>query len=87
MAVSYVEAAVQVLKAVGRPLTTTEITEFAVARRLIDPKGKTPNRSMAARLYLHIRDARPPHIRKTFIPGKARAKRGSVRWTLVRKQR
>jgi hypothetical protein len=78
---TYYEAALQVLRSVGRPLTIHEITDEAVERGLIIPRGKTPHATMAAALY--VRTARnDPQLVKLEDRGSKRAKRGSVRWTL-----
>jgi hypothetical protein len=42
---TFLEAAYQVLKSSGRPLTTLEITERALEQGLVDPRGKTPTRN------------------------------------------
>ena len=54
---SFLNAAVTVLSAAGRPMTANEITTEALARGLLRPTGKTPLASMTARLYTHARDA------------------------------
>ena len=78
--VSYLEAAEAVLKSSKRPLTTREIVAKALARGLIAPTGKTPEASMSARLYVHVRDHPGGRIRREFEPGRGRARRDSVRW-------
>lgn len=57
-----------------------EITDEALAKGLIQTRGKTPVATMTATLY-----AVPPDgpIRREFVQGAQRAKRGSVRWTWV----
>lgn len=77
---TYYEAALQVLRSVHRPLTTREITDQAVKRGLITPVGKTPQATMAAVLYLRLRN--DSELVKLAEPGNERAKKGSVRWTL-----
>jgi hypothetical protein len=77
---TYYEAALQVLRSAGHPMSTREITDQALARGLISPRGKTPHATMAARLYL--RSQNEPELVKLEIPGNGRAKRDSVRWTL-----
>jgi len=79
---SYLNAAVAVLTAAGRPLTANEIVTEALVRGLLQPTGKTPLASMTARLYTHVRDAERPRVVRVFEPGTKRAIRGSVRWTL-----
>jgi hypothetical protein len=81
---TYYEAALQVLMSAERPLTIREITDRAVERGLVTPVGKTPHRTMGARLYTRFRN--DPELIKLEDPGNGRAKRGSVRWTLRRAQ-
>lgn len=80
----YLEAAVAVLEASDRPLTAGEITAEAVRRGLVRPAGKTPEATMTARLYVHVRDDPAPRVVRLAEPGPNRARRGSVRWTLTR---
>jgi len=77
----YIDAAVAVLADADTPLSAIEITDRAVARGLVKPKGQTPEATMSAELYL---EARRPNTRlaKVAIPGRIRAVRGSVRWVL-----
>ena len=42
-----------------------------------------PEATMAADLYLHVRDSAAPRIVRVYEQGPTRARRGSVRWTLV----
>jgi HB1, ASXL, restriction endonuclease HTH domain len=77
---TYYEAALQVLRSAGHPMSTREITDLAIAKGLISPRGKTPHSTMAARLYLRSRN--DSELVKLETPGKRRAKRDSVRWTL-----
>jgi hypothetical protein len=77
---TYYEAALEVLRSARHPLTTREITDRAIERGLLTPRGKTPHRSMEARLYLRARTN--PKLVKLAEQGNGRAKRGSVRWTL-----
>jgi hypothetical protein len=77
---TFLAAAEEVLRTSNRPLTASEITEIALERRLLSPRGKTPVATMSATLY-----AAPAHarLRRTSQPGRARARRGSVRWSYV----
>jgi hypothetical protein len=77
---TYYEAAMEVLRLTGHPLTTREITDLALERGLITPHGKTPHDTMNARLY--EQDRKDSELVKLEAPGNGRAKRGSVRWTL-----
>ncbi|MCC6176167.1 MAG: winged helix-turn-helix domain-containing protein [Chloroflexi bacterium] len=82
MSTGYLEAAIAVLATAGRPLTSREITEEALRRGILRPTGKTPHATMTASLYVHVRDDPAPRIVRLAEPGKDRARRGSVRWTL-----
>jgi hypothetical protein len=79
---TYYEAALSVLRSARRPLSTQEITDLALQRKLILPKGKTPNATMSAALYTRVSDK--SEILKVGDPRKGRAKKGSVKWTLRR---
>lgn len=77
---TYYEAALQILRASGTPLTTREITEWAIREGLVVPRGQTPHATMSAALYKRLgTDSR---LVKIDIPGDTRARRGSVRWKL-----
>lgn len=78
--ITYYDAALRVLRSAGRPLSTQEITELALERRMILPAGKTPHATMSAALYTRVGE--DSEIVKIDVPGNGRAKRGSVRWTL-----
>jgi HB1, ASXL, restriction endonuclease HTH domain len=80
---TYLEAAVAVLKASRKPMTTEEITEAAIRKGLIHPRGKTPAATMSAALYRHLQEPDGVALRRDFQPGAARAARGSVRWRYV----
>lgn len=81
---NFLTAAVEVLAAAGRPLDAKEITAQALKRGLLHTTGRTPEATMAARLYVAcLRDPKCP-VRKVAVPGGARARRGSVRWELRR---
>ncbi|WP_367185041.1 winged helix-turn-helix domain-containing protein [Trebonia sp.] len=77
---TFYEAAIQVLRSAGCPLTTREITTRAIETGLITPRGKTPDATMSAALYLRLRN--DAVLVKLQEPGEWRAKQGSVRWTL-----
>jgi hypothetical protein len=81
--VTYLEAAVAVLKASRRAMTTEEITDAAIRQGLITPRGKTPVQTMGAALYRQLHDAAPPVLQRDFKPGPVRAAPGSVRWRYV----
>jgi HB1/ASXL restriction endonuclease-like protein with HTH domain len=73
---TYYEVGVQILRTAGRPLTTREITDLAIERRLIEPRGKTPLRTMSAALYEQLGH------RTELVKLGERATSGLVRWTL-----
>ena len=49
---TYLDAAYTILKAAGQPLRYEEITQRALAQKLISPQGLTPEATMASRLYI-----------------------------------
>jgi hypothetical protein len=77
---TFFEAALQILKSSRKPLTSQEITQRALEHGLIVSGGKTPAATMAAALYR--RSGTDPQLVKIEDRGPARAKRGTVRWTL-----
>jgi hypothetical protein len=77
---TYYEAALQVLRSARKPLTAQEITDLAMDRGLIKPRGRTPRATMMSMLYVRVRN--DPELVKIEMPGNIRAKRGSVRWAL-----
>lgn len=80
---SYLEAAVEVLAMSGRPLMSTEITSRVLELGLLQASGRTPHRSMAARLYVAAKHG-DPRFKKIAEPGVGpRARRNSVRWALT----
>lgn len=78
----YYEAALHILRSTDRPMTAREITNEALERRLITPRGKTPQATMSSELYVHA--PKDPELVRIEIPGEKRAKTGSVRWTVRR---
>ena len=73
---THYQAALLVLKAAERPLSTREITDLAITGGLIVPGGRTPYASMARVLYLRLR--RDPELVKVEEVGSL------VRWALRR---
>jgi hypothetical protein len=78
--VTFAEAAELVLSREQRAMTVQEIVEAAIASKLIRPTGKTPEATMSAVLY-RLPPGTP--ISREFQPGRRRAARGSVRWTVA----
>ena len=79
---TFLEAAEIVLRTAKKPLTVREITDVALRRGLLETRGKTPEATMSAALYRTPDDG---PIRRESSPGPQRAKRGSVRWSYVKK--
>src|SRR5579862_1888591 len=52
---TFIEAAAEVLRQVGKPLHYKEITELAVAKNLLSHVGKTPDVTMSHRLTAAIK--------------------------------
>jgi hypothetical protein len=52
---SFAQAAYQILKQAGKPLTVGEITSIAFEREMVSTRGKTPSATMGARLYVDIK--------------------------------
>jgi hypothetical protein len=77
---TYIEAAITVLRRSRRPLSTPEVFDAAIEAGLIAPTGKTPRATMSAALYKRAKwDV---GLVKIAVPGRSRARRGSVRWTV-----
>jgi DNA-directed RNA polymerase delta subunit len=53
--ITFAEAAYQILKQVGKPLSANEITSVALEQGMISTVGKTPSATMSARLYVDIK--------------------------------
>lgn len=56
MKLSFKDAAKQILKEASRPLSAAEITKLAMERDLLATEGKTPSATMAAQIYMDIKD-------------------------------
>lgn len=52
---SFIKAAKLILKERGQPMSVSEITGLAIEKDLIKTKGKTPQRTMGARIYIDIK--------------------------------
>ncbi|NLE49150.1 MAG: hypothetical protein GX614_12175, partial [Sandaracinaceae bacterium] len=55
---TFTEAAVEVLRLVGKPLHYKKITEIAIERNLLSHVGKTPETTMASRLAMLVKKDR-----------------------------
>ena len=53
--ISFIEAAYQILKQEGKPLSAKEITSIALAENLIHSSGKTPSATIGAEIYADIK--------------------------------
>ena len=78
---TYLEAAVTVLRASGRPLTIDEIMERILSEGLVPMTGRTPRSTLSAALYRNL--GKHPELRRLAKHAQQRAHRGSVRWTLA----
>ena len=77
---SFLNAGIAVLKESGLELTAAEIARIALDRGLIKSEGRTPGATLAAQLYVYVRDNPDGPLRRLSMPGKTRARRDSVRW-------
>jgi hypothetical protein len=64
-------------------MSIEEITEAAIRKGLIHPRGNTPAATMSAALYRYVQEPGAPALQRDFQPGATRAVRGSVRWRYV----
>ena len=80
----FLEAALWVLERADSPLTAEEITQRALSEGVLRTNGKTPTRSMSARLYLAVHADPNGRLQRLFQPGPLRAVRDSVCWSLMR---
>ncbi|MEM6959585.1 MAG: winged helix-turn-helix domain-containing protein, partial [Myxococcota bacterium] len=55
---TFTEAAVEILRLVGKPLHYKKITEIAIERNLLSHVGKTPEITMSSRLATMVRKDR-----------------------------
>ncbi|MGO9177871.1 MAG: winged helix-turn-helix domain-containing protein [Candidatus Limnocylindrales bacterium] len=78
---NYIDAAIEVLRQTGRPMTDAEIAKQAIASGVLRPTGKTPRQTMSAALYVHAKDPASV-VCRVAEQGPVRARRGTVRWTL-----
>lgn len=76
---NYLNAAIRVLAEAASPLTSREIVDEAIRRGLVEPKGKTPEATMSARLYTYLQREPSSRIGRAYQPGQGRAGRNSVR--------
>ena len=79
---SYVTAAIEVLRSEGHPLSAEQIIELIIKSRLISPTGQTPGKTLEAALYVGARDNPDFPVERLAKSGPKRAIRGSVKWAL-----
>jgi hypothetical protein len=78
---TFLQAAVEVLRGARSPLSTREVVQRAKKRGLIESKGKTPEATLSAALYRRIALPDSP-IERVYVRGASRAKRETVAWRL-----
>jgi len=61
---SFKEAASQILKLVNEPLSAQEIIDIALQKGILSSEGKTPEATMAAQLYLDIKNNENSRFKK-----------------------
>lgn len=79
---TFLGAAQEVLTRSEGPLTAREILDRAVRLRLLGHFGKTPLRTLCARLYVDVARNPDTPFRRLARAGRTRAERNSVRWAL-----
>jgi HB1, ASXL, restriction endonuclease HTH domain len=79
---TFLEAAIEVLKICQRPMTSGEITEEALKRGFLASSGKPPSATMSATLYTYLNREGPKRLVRLHMEGSSPARRGSVRWPL-----
>ncbi|HNP98826.1 MAG TPA: HTH domain-containing protein, partial [Bacteroidia bacterium] len=57
---SFKKAAVKILERTDKPMTPAEITKIALEENFIDSTGETPEATMAAQIYVDIKDKNSP---------------------------
>ena len=77
---SFLGAAISILKETGREMTATEVARIALERGLVESSGKTPDATLTAQLYVHLRDHPHGPLGKIAEPGALPARRSGVRW-------
>lgn len=80
---TYLQAAIDVIKRSKKPLRASEILDRMLSDGLIQPKGKTPLATLNAELYRNA--GNESGLRRVSDSKAGRAPVGSVRWTVVQK--
>jgi hypothetical protein len=65
-------------------MTALEVARIALERGRVESSGKTPGATLAAQLYVHVRDHPHGPLRKIAEPGASRARRESVQMGMAR---
>lgn len=80
---TYLEAAREVLSTADRPLSAKEIAGEVLRRRLVSPRGATPEATLASALYTY-RASHPDGdlVRSAETAQSGRGRRGTVRWAI-----
>lgn len=60
---SFKKAAVKILERSDKPMTAAEITKIALEENLIASTGETPEATMAAQIYVDIKDKNSPFLK------------------------
>jgi hypothetical protein len=81
--VTFLRTAMDVLAEASQPMSTSELVDAVLRRRVVRSTGKSPRDTIASALYIFIRDNPDGPVRKLQNPGQTRAVRGSVRWIWV----
>jgi restriction system protein len=77
---TFLQAAVAILKESSRPMTAKELAGAALSRGLMSTRGKTPEATLTAGLYRQVKRQPGGPLFRVADPGPSRARRGSVRW-------
>jgi len=77
---SFLDAAITILKETKREMTARELADAALQRGLVSSSGKTPDATLAAQMYVRVREQPAGPLRRIAESGPTRARRGSVRW-------
>lgn len=77
---TFLEAALLILREERRPLTSREVFDLAMAKGLLTTAGRTPERTLTSALYQAYAKRTPRMLQKLETRGEPRAARGTVRW-------
>lgn len=77
---SFLDAALVILKESKRPMTARELADAVLSRGLVTTGGRTPDATLAAQLYVRVKQQPDGPVRRVAVLGPSRARRGSVRW-------